>query len=288
MLNWKDNWEKIRRIIDNEEEDKIPDRIEQAQLNKSESEIFLQKLKDAVENVLKSEITRIPNTNKAYIPAKFAIYLSSETDKSLREDKRKFFEQGLSTIIFESAKEMAGTLELTSKKIAVEIRVNGILENDEVEVIAFSDDKQQTIENFQTQVKPKNLKFDGTIEDLKTIEDFETIEDFGTVFGILYRVEIWQAGKKLNEFPIIKRKNTIGRDDDEKVANLRLPTDNRKISREHAEIDFEQNEEIWVTAKHKNPTVVSGQVIRNGEKAKLGLDGEIQIYDFMLRLKFTK
>jgi hypothetical protein len=43
-----------------------------------------------------------------------------------------------------------------------------------------------------------------------------------------------------------------------------------------------------VKALHKNPTIVSGQVIRNGERAKLGADGEIMIYDFTLRLKFEK
>ncbi len=83
------------------------------------------------------------------------------------------------------------------------------------------------------------------------------------------------------------RKNTIGRDDAEKVANLRLPTENRKISRTHAEILLEDNGEIWVTSLHKNPTTVSGQAVRNGEKAKLGADGEIQIYDFTLKLKFV-
>jgi len=80
-------------------------------------------------------------------------------------------------------------------------------------------------------------------------------------------------------------KNTIGRDDAERIANLRLPTENRKISRTHAEINLAENGEIWVTALHKNPTIVSGQTIRNGEKAKLGTDGEIQIYDFVLKIK---
>ncbi|MEO8074192.1 MAG: FHA domain-containing protein [Acidobacteriota bacterium] len=120
-----------------------------------------------------------------------------------------------------------------------------------------------------------------------TIEDAGTIDDFDTFVGILFRVEIWQTGRKLNEFPIIQRKNIVGRDDDDKVANLRLPTENRKISREHAEIFLDENNEIWVTALHKNPTIVSGQPIRNGEKAKLGAGSEIQIYDFTLKFKFA-
>ncbi|MCY7348362.1 MAG: FHA domain-containing protein, partial [Pyrinomonadaceae bacterium] len=74
--------------------------------------------------------------------------------------------------------------------------------------------------------------------------------------------------------------------DASKAANLRLPSENRKISRFHAEITLEENGEVWVKSLHKNPTVVSGQVIRSGGRAKLGADSEIMIYDFTLKLKF--
>ena len=177
---------------------------------------------------------------------------------------------------------MSGSLELTSKKIAVEILVNAVLENDEIEVKVSSDNeknKSKTIEFLQFSQKFKNNQ---------TIDDDGTIDDFDTFVGILFRVEIWQTGKKLNDIPIMLRKNIIGRDDAEKVANLRLPTENLKISREHAEILLEENGEIWVTSLHKNPTIVSGQAIRNGEKAKLGANGEIQIYDFTLKFKFAE
>lgn len=287
MLNWKENWEKLRRFIDNEEEDQIPALIKHAEQNKSESELFLQKLLNAVESILKSEITRIPNTNKAYIPEKFIIFLSAEAERNLREDKRKFFEQGLSTIIFERAKEMADTLGLTSKKITVQISQNGTLEGDEIEVRAISEDSQKTVDRISQEFDVEFTENQKIIKNQNTIEDNSTIEDFAASFGILYRVEVWQSGKKLNEFPIILRKNTIGRDDQEKVANIRLPTENLKISRLHAEISLEDNGEVWVRACHKNPTIVSGKVIRNGEKAKLEPSGEIQIYDFTLKLKFS-
>lgn len=235
-----------------------------------------------MEELLKKEIIRIPNTNKAYVPEKFLVFLSAEADKDLRDDKRKFFEQSLSALILERAKEMSGSLELTSKKITVEILINGTLEDDEIDVKVSSDNertKSKTIEFVQSSAKSKNNE---------TIDDTGTVDDYDTFVGILFRVEIWQTGKKLNEFPIILRKNTIGRDDAEKIANLRLPTENRKISREHAEINLAENNEVWVTALHKNPTIVSGQAIRSGEKARLGADGEIQIYDFVLKIKYAK
>jgi hypothetical protein len=267
----------IRRWIDNEPEDAIAQNIQKAHDNKSESEHFLQKLLNEVEAVLKSEIVRVPNTNKAYAPDNFVVYLSEEADKNLRRDKREFFENGLSVMIYERAKELAGELQLTAKKMTVEIAVNPTLE-DEIEVRAVSKNEFETVKEAAPVVVPKSVG--------ETVEDFGTVEDVGAQLGVLYRVEIWRNDRKLNEYPIIQRKNTIGRDDGQKAANLRLPSDNRKISRFHAEVDLEENGEVWVTALHKNPTIVSGQVIRSGERAKLGADGEIMIYDFSVKLKF--
>ena len=144
-------------------------------------------------------------------------------------------------------------------------------------VLTMKQLKSKTIEFVQS-----SGKFKG---ENSTIDDAGTIDDFDTFVGILFRVEIWQTGKKLNEFPITLRKNTIGRDDAEKIANLRLPTENRKISRVHAEMVLDEKGEIWVPALHKNPTIVSGKSIRKGEKAKLNADGEIQIYDFTTKPK---
>lgn len=272
-------WEKIRRWIDNEPEDELPGQIRQAEANKSESEKFLQRLLNEVENVLKREIVRIPNTNKAYIPEKFVVCLSGETDKNLRRDKREFFEEGLSVLAFERAKELAGNLKLSAGKINIQIAVNPALE-EEIEVRAVSSNEPVTVKTAEI---PEIPKANG-----ETVKDSGTIEDFDTILGILYYVEIWQGEKKINEYPIIQQKNTIGRNDREKAANLRLPTNNRKISRLHAEIELEENGEIWVESLHKNPTIVSGQIIRNGERARLGEDGEIEIYDFTLRIKFMK
>ncbi len=323
MANWRENLEKLRSWIDSEKQDNVAENVIKAHENKSESELFLQKLLNSVEVILKAEIIRIPNTNKAYVPEKFLVFISEDADKTLRDDKRKFFEQSLNALIMERAKELAGRLELTAKKIAVEILVNAVLGSDEVEVkigsenreirektiqfvlhaeklkldktvdlIGIDNDKTEYLLKENDQQKDKTFDLlgrnDKTIDDLGTLDDLGTIDDFDTFVGILYRVEIWQTGKKINEIPIVQRKITIGRDDAEKVANLRLPTENRKISRTHAEINLEENGEIWVTALHKNPTIVSGKAIRNNEWAKLEADGEIQIYDFTMKIKFVE
>lgn len=283
MANLIHGWEKIRRWIDNEPEDEISEKIQRAHDNKSESEALMQKLLKAVEAELKNEIVRVPNTNKAYVPERFVVYLGGDIDRSLRRDKREFFEQGLSIMIFERAKELAGKLQLTTKKISVKIAVEPDL-NNEIEVRAVSANSIKTVREAATVKEPANRENDFA----EPTNDNHTIDDFETHIEILYWIEISQSGKKLNEFPIIQRKNTIGREDATQMPHLRLPTGNRKISRRHAEISLEDDGEIWVTSLHKNPTVVSGHVLRKGEKAKIGDDGEIQIYDFTLRLKIKK
>lgn len=295
MANLLSGWDKIRRWLDNEPDDTIPENIQKAHDNKSESELFLLRLLNEVEAVLKNEIVRIPNTNKAYAPEKFVVYLSDETDKNLRRDKREFFEQNLSVLILERAKELAGKLHLTAKKMIVEIAVDPTLE-EEIEVRAFSKNEFETVKidaEQQQQPSPPELSARGletrkepTAGDgAETVNDYATVEDAGAALGILYRVEIRQGNQRLTEYPIIQKINTVGRDDGSKAANLRLPSENRKISRFHAEIALEGDGEIWVKALHKNPTVVSGNVIRSGERAKLGADGEIMIYDFTLKIQ---
>jgi len=278
MANLLGGWDKIRRWIDNEPEDAHPEIIEKAPENKSESELFMQRLLAEVEEVLKQEIVRVPNTNKAYAPEKFVVYLSDKTDKNLRRDKREFFEQGLGVLIFERAKELVGDLELTAEKMTVEIAIDSRL-IEEIEVRAVAKNEYETVKTTEpTELLPQPAA--------ETIDDYGTVKDARAALGILYRVEIWQGNNRINEYPIIQRVNTIGRDDGQKAANLRLPSENRKISRFHAEISLEENGEVWVKALHKNPTIVSGQVIRGDERAMLGADGEIMIYDFTLKLKF--
>ncbi len=189
MANWRENLEKLRIWIDGEHQSNISENVLKAHENKSVSELFLQKLLNSVEELLRQEIVRIPNTDKAYVPEKFLVFLSAEADKDLRDDKRKFFEQSLSGLILERAREMSGSLELTSKKIAVEIRVGGTLEDDEIEVKVSSDNEQR---------KSKTIEFVQRAEKFKsnsTIDDDGTINDFDTFIGILFRVEIWQTGK---------------------------------------------------------------------------------------------
>lgn len=126
------------------------------------------------------------------------------------------------------------------------------------------------------------------VENIEAIKDFATIEDSNFRFNALYRLEIWQDGKRINEYPIIKREITIGRNTGNSKAHVRLNSDNQKTSRLHTAIRLKENGEVWVTSLGRNPTVVSGHTLMKGEQGLLEKDGEIQIYEFTLRLKFDR
>ena len=282
--------EKVRRWIDDDEDTSKAEQAlqdaEKAGKNKSKSELFLQELLKEIEKVLQDEITRIPNTQKAYIPQKFAVFISSDDEKTLPREKREFFEQSLNSLIMERAREMAGQLQLTAKSIQVEIRVNATLAKGEVEVKAFSEKFDKTLEKSLKQ----SINWKDTILDNKTIKDTGTIEDTDFNFKPLYRLEIIKDGRIIETFPIIKSEITVGRDEDDGAANIRLKSNNRKISRLHTAIQHKENGEVWVTAlaQNGNPTIVSGKAIsqKTGDKmARLDKNNEIQIYEFTLRLK---
>jgi predicted component of type VI protein secretion system len=130
--------------------------------------------------------------------------------------------------------------------------------------------------------KEKQSQMSDTIEDLGTIEDLEFD------FDPLCRLEIFQTGNTTQSIPILKREITIGRDVEERAADVRLKSNNRKISQLHAKLQLKDNGEIWVTALNKNPTIAGKKTIRNDETVRIETDEEIQIYEFTLRLKFKE
>jgi FHA domain/Protein of unknown function (DUF3662) len=291
MTNWRD---KLRKWIDG---DDLNETVLVEKSEDYESEKFLRKLLQKIDEVLLREITRLPS-GTTYVPSRFVVYLNEEDDKNLRKDKRSFFEQGLGELIIEKAKERAGKSQLNAKSIKVSLKVNGTLGNGEIEVKAASDssielrdtlpveDNVSPIPISQKKLQQEDFPEKKIIREVGTIPDTETIEDTDFDFKPLYRLETFRDGKMLDSFPIIKYEITVGRDEDDGAANIRLKSDNRKISRLHAGIQQKDNGEIWITALNKNPTFVSGKPIVAGEKAKLEKNGEIQIYEYTLRFKF--
>lgn len=279
--------EKLRRWIDGVEDLSAAEKVLQDSRNiglrKSKSELFLQKLLQEIEMVLKDEVTRIPDSKKAYVPPKFIVFISSDEEKSLPKDKREFFEQFLSGRILERAREIAGQLQLSAESIEVNVRVSADLKGEEVEVETFSDRFDKT---FEISVR-ESVDWKTVLKSEETFEDLGTINDERFNFKPLYHLQIWRNGKMERQLPINEREISVGRDYAESSALIRLQTENRKISGLHTSIRYEKNGEVSVIALHKNPTVVAGKILLKGDTANLAKNNTIEIYDYTLRLKFT-
>jgi hypothetical protein len=283
--------EKIRRWVDGEDSTEADQHIQKiAQLKKKKSQAFLKELINAVDEVLQDELIILPS-GKVYLPQGFSVYLSESASADLRKDKREFLEEAISDLILEKAFADFDNPPRVNQRIEISLRFDATLRPGEIVVRPVSGDK--TVE-FRFTPSVKEVKTDFTDKKRETIDDYDTFVERGTIdddevdFRPLYLLEVWQDGRKLESFPIIKREITIGRDDEEKEANIKLKTENRRIARLHCGIALKENGEVVVTALHKNPTVVAGEVLRNGETAILPKGQEIQIKEFTIRLRFAE
>ena len=133
--------DKVRKWIDGESAEMV---LEEAARNaqvqpRSRAEAFIVKIAKAVEEVMQNELVPLPQ-GTAIIPTEYAIFLSENDDKDWQGIKRKGLEQGLYHILAERAKEIAGKKKLETQSFAVELRVDGTLEQGDVRVQHSWDD----------------------------------------------------------------------------------------------------------------------------------------------------
>ena len=127
--------EKVRHWIDGDSAELV---LEEAARNaqvqpRSKSEAFIVKIAKAVEEVMQNEMVPLPQ-GTTIIPTEYIIFLSDEDDKEWQGVKRKGLEQGLYHILAERAREIAGSKNLQTKSFAIELRVDGTLEQGEVRI----------------------------------------------------------------------------------------------------------------------------------------------------------
>lgn len=127
--------DKVRKWIDGETSELVlEEAARDAQVKpRSQAEEFIVKIARAVEEVMQREIVPLPQ-GTAIIPTEYTIFLSDEDDKEWQGAKRRGLEQGLYHILAERAKEIAGKKKLETKSFAVQLRVDGTLEKENVRV----------------------------------------------------------------------------------------------------------------------------------------------------------
>jgi hypothetical protein len=128
-------FDKVRSWIDGDSAETV---LEQAARDaqvkpRSQAEEFIVKLARAVEEVMQREMVPLPQ-GTTLIPTEYIIFLSDEDDKDWQGAKRRGLEQGLYHVLAERAKEISGKKKLETQSFAVELRVDGTLEKDDVRV----------------------------------------------------------------------------------------------------------------------------------------------------------
>jgi Protein of unknown function (DUF3662) len=274
--NAKEKLEPVREFIDGDDKPVIEPIVR----NITDSE---QRFNQLLENIKKKAIDRkiIRIAGEMYLPSVYKIYLSSEDFSSLLDSEKKFVEKKLKELILAKAKDLAGESKLTTEKIEVKIYEDGTLSTNEIEV--------RNSDNIDDTVELGNLAYsqsDKTIETLTGTIDVDIVD-----FEPLYYLEVWENEKKIEEFPILKNQITIGRDTKDKVANIRLKTEDKQISSLHTAVKFKSKSDVTVESLHKNITKVGKVVISNGkpdfpDEIKLKKDDEIQIFGFKIKLRF--
>ncbi|HVE56958.1 MAG TPA: FhaA domain-containing protein [Pyrinomonadaceae bacterium] len=147
--------DKVRKWIDGETNELVlEDAARDAQVKpRSQAEEFIVKIAREVEGVMQNEMVPLPQ-GTTIIPTEYTIFLSDEDDKNWQGAKRRGLEQGLYHILAERAKEIAGKKKLETQSFAVQLRVDGTLEQGDIRVQHSWEDPNANKTSILSRMKP--------------------------------------------------------------------------------------------------------------------------------------
>jgi hypothetical protein len=287
--------ESIRKWIDGETADDILEEAEGHTKPRRVWEEFLVKIAREVEACMQREMFTPPG-GPTYIPREYIVYLSNDDDKDWQGDKRRGLEQGLFHVLSERARELAGSVQLQTKSFAIELRVDGTLNKGEFRVQPVWDETETG--HTMVTARPASTSTSATQAPATTAIDGEAalgLEDTGgggaeesTVVRPrvveLFTIEVWRDGVRQNVVKITKPEITIGRGSRTIAVDLPLRGD-PEISRVHAILMFDDQGRYWVTAKGRNPTLITGREIPRDQRTVVQPDEKIGICSFTLRIQ---
>lgn len=148
--------DKVRRWIDGETSELVlEEAARDAQVKpRSQAEEFIVKIAREVEGVMQREMVPLPQ-GTTIIPTEYTIFLSDEDDKNWQGAKRRGLEQGLYHILAERAKEIAGKKKLETQSFAVQLRVDGTLEQGDIRVQHSWEDTNANKTSILSRMKPQ-------------------------------------------------------------------------------------------------------------------------------------
>src|SRR5215831_2369859 len=286
--------ESIRKWIDGESADDILEEAEGHSKPRRVWEEFLVKIAREVEACMQREMFTPPG-GPTYIPREYIVYLSNDDDKDWQGDKRRGLEQGLFHVLSERARELAGAVQLQTKSFAIELRVDGTLNKGEFRVQPVWDETETG--HTMVTARPATTSTSAAPVPATTAIDGEAapeLEDTGaggaeeTVVRPrvveLYAIEVWRDGVRQNVIKITKPEITIGRGSRTIAVDLPLRGD-PEISRVHAILMFDDQGRYWLTAKGRNPTLITSREIPRDQRTIVQPDEKIGICSFTLRIQ---
>jgi len=272
--------EPVRKWLDGEDARDPATKIREASREASQAESFMLSVAREIDRVLREEFVANRIKGTAYVPARFAVFLSSVADRAWTGQKRVFLQETLADIIFQEARKLCGAkLKLTLTAISVELRIDGTLGDEELYVRPVSDDGSDVTVYSSGSNKVPSPEGAGSAGD--TIYDPARGRRGAKP---LYFLELFENATRQQRIPVYNSEVTIGRGGAGSPVDIPL-TGEPRISRVHVSLRFDEKNQLWVTAQGTNPTLISGRLLARGESTKLKPNEGIQIYDFTLHYK---
>ena len=285
--------ESIRRWIDGETTDDILEEAEEHTKPRRVWEEFLVKIAREVEACMQREMFTPPG-GPTYIPREYIVYLSNDDDRDWQGDKRRGLEQGLFHVLSERARELAGSVQLQTKSFAIELRGDGTLNKGEFRVQPAWDETEAG--HTMVTARPATTMTGAALAAVTAEAASPELDDTGagnaeaevTVVRPrvvdLYSIELWREGVRQTVVRITKPEITIGRGSRTIAVDLPLKGD-PEISRVHAMLMFDDQGRYWITAKGRNPTLISGREIPRDQRTIVQPDEKIGICSYTLRIQ---
>jgi len=285
--------ESIRRWIDGETTDDILEEAEDHAKPRRVWEEFLVKIAREVEACMQREMFTPPG-GPTYIPREYIVYLSNDDDRDWQGDKRRGLEQGLFHVLSERARELAGSVQLQTKSFAIELRVDGTLNKGEFRVQPVWDETEAG--HTMVTARPATTMTGAAPAAVTAEAAAPELDDTGadnaeaevTVVRPrivdLYSIELWREGVRQTVIKITKPEITVGRGSRTIAVDLPLKGD-PEISRVHAMLMFDDQGRYWITAKGRNPTLISGREIPKDQRTIVQPDEKIGICSYTLRIQ---
>ncbi|CAN5579705.1 hypothetical protein BH18ACI1_BH18ACI1_04540 [soil metagenome] len=308
--------DKVRKWIDGEgAEFVLEEAARDAQVKpRSQAEEFIVKIAKAVEEVMQRELVPLPQ-GTAIIPTEYMIFLSEADDKDWQGVKRRGLEQGLYHILAERAREIAGKKKLETQSFAVELRVDGTLEQGDVRVQHSWDDSSSNKTSVfarpknlpELQPQPKNSVLPTpdfvqnqpavlfqtppavqqlSVPQVSSIEDGE-MEELTHVqkrSKELYRLEIWRDGVRQTVVPVYQNEISIGRGSRSKPVDIALSGD-PEISRRHLRLMSDGEDNFWIINEGRNPAMINNYELQVGQKRSVSAGVPITVCSYLLRIQ---